>query len=98
MVLAILVDTTSPMSDLRWLTFLVSVAVVSAMAYFVSVAAVFFLAAFFAATGFFAFDLAGLASTATGFAWTAPLPPAICFSRSTVLMRAMSLRISRIFF
>src|ERR1035438_3469836 len=109
MVFAILVETTSPIRSLRRpCAFSVVVAVVvvvpvdvSVMAYFFSVAAVL-LAAFFAFTTLGAFTafgaLAAFATGATAFTLTEPLPPANCFSRSMVLMRAMSFFKSRIFF
>src|SRR5450631_3062466 len=103
MVFAILVETTSPIRILRRpCVFSVVVAVVvvvsvdvSVMAYFFSVAAVFvLLAAFFAFATLGAFTAFGaFAAFATGdtaFTLNEPLPPASCFSRSIVLMRAMS--------
>src|ERR1035438_1612160 len=76
MVLAILVETTSPIRVLRrpGVFAVLVAAVVSAMAYFFSVAA-FLLAAFFAVTVFFT----GLLALAA-----APLPPASSFWRNTV--------------
>src|SRR6516164_10543916 len=100
MVFAILVETTSPISVLRrpaaasLLVFVASV--VSAMTYFVSVAAVFLVAAFFTFAGLLA-ATAGAAVFFTVTLATAPLPAAIFFSRSMVFMRAMSFFRSRIF-
>src|ERR1035438_7166556 len=90
MVLAILVETTSPIRVLRrpGVFAVLVAAVVSARAYFFCVAA-FLLAAFFAVTVFFT----GLLALAA-----APLPPASSFWRNTVCTRAMSFCSSRIFF
>src|SRR5438105_2625197 len=106
MVLAILVETTSPIRVLRMPGFLlVLVSVVSAMAYFFSVAADFLVAAFFAVATFVAlgaaaflafgaatagFVLIFLGAAGAAAAAFAPLPPASCFSRWMVYMRAMS--------
>src|ERR1035438_6607668 len=89
MVLAILVETTSPIRLLRRPgLFAGLVAVISAIAYFFSVAA-FLLAAFFVVAVF----CTGLLALAAD-----PLPPASSFWRNTVWTRAMSFFSSRIFF
>src|ERR1700757_2827399 len=104
MVLAILVDTTSPIRVLRRPAAFCVLVVVSAIAYFFSIAA-FLLAAFFAGAAFpaatFFAGAAFLAAVSAGAAALAgalvtevegpePLPAAICFCRITVCTRAIS--------
>src|SRR5450631_751404 len=112
MVFAILVETTSPIRILRrpcvFSAVVAVIVVVSAMGYFFSVAAVFVWvlpAAFFTFATLGAFGtfgafvaFAAFATGAAAFTLIAPLPPASCFSRSMVLIRAMSFFRSRIFF
>src|SRR6516162_2218143 len=102
MVFAILVETTFPIRVLRSPGALL-VLIFSAIAYFFSVAAFGFLvAAFFAVAGFFAFvgtrATGAAALGAIAFGALTPLPPASCFSRWMVWMRAMSFFSPRIFF